>query len=64
MSGRCLSCNNKLTNVEMCRKQAETGEYLQLCNNCLRQVLEVVTMPLTGDVSFFTEEEVDVSTEE
>jgi hypothetical protein len=50
MAGRCLSCNSKLTVSEMCRKHAETGEYLQMCNNCLAEVLSIVTMPVTGDI--------------
>lgn len=50
MSGRCLSCNSKLTASEMCRKHAETGEYLQMCNSCLSEVLSIVNMPVTGDV--------------
>ena len=61
MSGRCLSCNAKLNNSEMCRKHAETGEYLQLCNNCLAEVLSIVPMPVTGDVyvRYAKEEEAD-----
>lgn len=50
MAGRCLSCNSKLTVSEMCRKHAETGEYLQMCNNCLAEVLSIVSMPVTGDI--------------
>lgn len=50
MAGRCLSCNSKLTVSEMCRKHAETGEYLQMCNSCLAEVLSIVPMPVTGDI--------------
>lgn len=57
MSGRCLSCNNKLTNSEMCRKNTETGEYLQLCNSCLREVLSIVNIPINGDVHITYEKE-------
>jgi len=34
----------------MCRKHAETGEYLQMCNSCLSEVLAIVSLPVTGDV--------------
>lgn len=50
MAGRCLSCNSKLTVSEMCRKHAETGEYLQMCNSCLSEVMAIVSLPVTGDV--------------
>lgn len=63
MSGRCLSCDVKLSPSEMCRKHSITGEYLQLCNSCLREVLSVVELPITGDISVITipEETEDVS---
>ena len=31
---RCKSCNELLTDWEATRKVAETGEYLELCNEC------------------------------
>jgi len=51
MSGRCLSCNIKLSPSEMCRKHSVTGEYLQLCNSCLKEVISIVNLPITGDVT-------------
>lgn len=59
MSGRCLSCDCKLTNAEMCRKHAITGEYFQLCNSCLQEVIAIVSLPINGDTSFVHMEEKD-----
>lgn len=33
----------------MCRKHAETGEYLDLCGSCLREVIQIVPIPIDGD---------------
>lgn len=45
----------------MCRKHSVTGEYLQLCNSCLKEVLSIVSLPITGDVTTIqVKEEEDV----
>ena len=64
MSGRCLSCDAKLTTYEMCRKHATTGEYFSLCNNCLKEVMSMVNLPIVGDTSFIDEQEWDEGDEE
>lgn len=33
MSGRCLSCNNILTEIEM-RTRDDNGNYICICNRC------------------------------
>jgi len=33
MSGRCLSCNNILTEIEM-RTKDDNGDYIYICNRC------------------------------
>lgn len=50
MSGRCASCNEKLTRSEMCRKHAVTKEYFNLCNNCLKEVVSLTPIPFTGEL--------------
>lgn len=32
--GRCIGCNSKLTEGEMCAKNRHTGEYDELCKYC------------------------------
>jgi hypothetical protein len=31
---RCVACNKNLSDFESTRKSAETGEYLDMCNEC------------------------------
>jgi len=31
---RCLSCNTELTDFEATRKNADTNEFIDLCNHC------------------------------
>ena len=31
---RCIACNKNLSDFESTRKSAETGEFLDLCNDC------------------------------
>lgn len=52
MSGRCASCNAVMSDADMCRKHAETGEYLDLCSSCLREVTSMVNIPIDGDKTF------------
>ncbi len=35
---RCLACNKELTEFEATRKSAQTGEFLDLCNECYRPI--------------------------
>lgn len=48
---RCLSCDKNLSDFEATRKHAETGEYLDLCNNCLRDVLDIQDIPYVNSQS-------------
>lgn len=54
---RCESCDRILSTSELCRKHAETGEYLYLCNSCLREVMSIVNLPVTGDLSVIENED-------
>lgn len=47
----CLSCDKMLSDKESTRKHAVTGEFLDLCDGCLREVLSVVHIPIYGDMS-------------
>ena len=31
---RCVACNKNLSDFESTRKSAESGEYLDICNDC------------------------------
>lgn len=33
---RCCCCNNLLTDFEATRKSASTGDFLDLCNGCIK----------------------------
>jgi hypothetical protein len=35
---RCLSCNCNLSDYESTRKNAFTGEYIDLCNRCFSSI--------------------------
>ena len=37
MSGRCKACDAELTDQEMCTKNPENEQYLELCYNCLQE---------------------------
>jgi len=45
---RCVACDKILNNYELKRKHSVTGEYLDLCNQCLRSIEEVVHIEYTG----------------
>ena len=38
---RCISCNRNLNNMEATRRHAETGEFLDLCDRCLKEVIDI-----------------------
>ena len=37
----CISCDTVLSDFEATRKHAETNEYLDLCNKCLKEILAI-----------------------
>ena len=45
---RCLSCNCNLTDSESKRKHKKTGEYIDLCTKCFREVDELVHVEFVG----------------
>lgn len=62
---RCLSCNVILTDRESSRKGTFSGEYLDLCDRCIRTIpdLEYVENPSLSDKPVL-DEEVTVSEED
>jgi hypothetical protein len=36
----------------MKRKHSETGEYMDMCSSCLREVMEIVEIPIDGEPVF------------
>lgn len=40
---RCRACDVELTDYESTQRHIETGEYLDLCSNCRRDVRNAVT---------------------
>jgi len=45
---RCLSCDCNLTDSESKRKHKKTGEYLDLCTKCFREVDDLVHIEFVG----------------
>jgi len=39
---RCRACNSELTDIESVKKDTTTGEYVDLCIDCLVTVRETV----------------------
>lgn len=35
---RCIACDVLLSDEESCQKSVQTGEYLDLCFKCLREI--------------------------
>jgi len=35
---RCLACNQELNDFESTRKSSKSGEFIDLCNNCYKNV--------------------------
>ncbi len=64
---RCTACDKRLSDYETTLKHAETGQYLDLCMDCLSEIARQVPMPVKGrkDLihSMDTNEEVDELTE-
>jgi|TARA_B100001094_G_C18110799_1_gene761034 hypothetical protein len=42
---RCKSCNETLTDWESTRKVAETGEYVEICNQCFQGDVLTIDRP-------------------
>ena len=64
---RCACCNRRLSDYESTLKHAETGQYLDLCMDCLSEIAQDVPMPVKArkDLvhSMDTFEELDELTE-
>lgn len=53
----CLSCDKLLSDWEATRKHQVTGEYLDLCNSCLKEVMSCVNIPVTHHDVFIEPDE-------
>lgn len=49
---RCGCCNKRLSDYETTLKHAETGEYLDLCMDCLSDIAQEVPMPVKSRREF------------
>ena len=38
---RCLCCNSNLTDFEATRKSKTTGQFLDMCEDCFKEVADV-----------------------
>lgn len=54
---RCQACNKNLNDYESTRKNAETGEYVDLCNHCFRDIESEVVVIERHDLN--TDEDED-----
>ena len=43
---RCVCCNKNLSDFEATRKHAITGDYLDMCQRCFRDVSEDAELPV------------------
>lgn len=62
---RCVACDCLLSDRESTRQHLVSGEYLDLCDDCLSSVEEVIEIPYTDrtDLSLIiSEEEPEVET--
>lgn len=41
---RCLSCDTALTDFESTRKYSDTGEFVDLCNFCFKEIKETIAV--------------------
>ena len=47
---RCCCCNKNLNDFESTRKNAETGEYLDMCNKCYGEISKDVPSVTRSDL--------------
>ena len=52
---RCVACNAALSDQESVRKSVNTGEYLDLCNSCIKD-LDIAFVD-NGSVDMIEDEE-------
>ena len=50
MTGRCVACNNKLTDFENTRRYADTQKYVELCNHCFYSIPDFPPVEERGDL--------------
>ena len=41
---RCLGCNTSLSDFESTRKYADSGEFVDLCNFCFKEISDSVVV--------------------
>ena len=58
---RCLACNKELTEFEATRKSVQTGEFIDLCNDCYRPIKEELRSIENDDLkSIFDVAEIEI----
>lgn len=57
---RCLACNKELTDFEATRKYANTREYIDLCNECYKEIKDDIVVDEREDLKNI----IDVTDEE
>ena len=62
---RCVACNKNLSDYETTRKNVNTGEYLDMCNECYNEIandLLVIERPDLANVDMeeWDEERIDI----
>jgi|DEB0MinimDraft_3_1074331.scaffolds.fasta_scaffold19089_1 hypothetical protein len=57
---RCLSCNTALNEFESTRKYAESGEFVDLCNFCFKEISGSVAVKERMDLFNISDEIADM----
>jgi len=58
---RCVSCNRNLSDFEATRKHAVTGEYLDICNKCFKDVVGAIPVDERADLKKEESIEIEVT---
>ena len=54
---RCYCCNAVLSDFEATRKSAQTGDFLDMCNDCFRHVKDDMDVVERQDLQHASDEE-------
>lgn len=60
---RCVCCNKVLSSFESCLKHPVTGEYLDICQRCLKDI-PIVPIPPDTDGVTMDQDDPDGATED
>jgi hypothetical protein len=56
---RCICCDRNLNDYETTRKHAVTGDYLDICNKCFRDISNDVPTVARSDLAYTEQMEQD-----